>query len=204
VAAGICRRQDREVIRGNDASGSHGEVGEGRVEGRIHMRKVAIGLTLGLIAAGIVVTAWPAGGRANEFKARLIGYREVPAVSSTGSGVFKAELDADAETIDYRLRYEDLEGPDALAAHIHFGQKDVNGGVGAFLCGGGDKPACPDSEGSVTGTIDAADVIGPGDQGIAPGEFGELVDAMRAGVTYVNVHTDKHGGGEIRGQVRTN
>ena len=26
-------------------------------------------------------------------------------------------------------------------------------------------------------------------QGIAPGEFGEMVDAIRAGATYVNVHT---------------
>jgi hypothetical protein len=44
-------------------------------------------------------------------------------------------------------------------------------------------------------------VIGPDAQGIAPGEFAELVRAMRAGVTYANVHTTTHGGGEIRGQI---
>jgi hypothetical protein len=44
-------------------------------------------------------------------------------------------------------------------------------------------------------------VIGPSGQGIDPGEFNELVRAMRAGVTYANVHTEKHGTGEIRGQI---
>jgi hypothetical protein len=38
-------------------------------------------------------------------------------------------------------------------------------------------------------------------QGLEPGEFDELVDAIRAGVTYVNVHTTKFPGGEIRGQI---
>ena len=53
----------------------------------------------------------------------------------------------------------------------------------------------------MTGTFRAADVIGPAVQGIAPGEFDELVKALRAGVAYANVHTDLHPGGEIRGQL---
>jgi hypothetical protein len=50
-----------------------------------------------------------------------------------------------------------------LFAHIHFGQQHVAtaGNTIAFLCGGGDKPACPAREGEVTGVIDTADVIGP-------------------------------------------
>ena len=70
----------------------------------------------------------------------------------------------------------------------------------AFLCGGGDKPVCPAS-GTVTGVIDPADVIGPEDQGIAAGEFQELVRAIRRNATYVNVHTDAFPNGEIRGNV---
>ena len=45
-------------------------------------------------------------------------------------------------------------------------------------------------------------VIGPAAQGIAAGEFAELVRAIRAGATYVNVHTTVHPGGEIRKQLR--
>ena len=75
----------------------------------------------------------------------------------------------------------------------------------AFLCGGGGKPACPATGGTVTGAIRAADGIGPAGQGIAAGEFAELVRAMRAGKTYANVHTSPtYAGGEIRGQIGRN
>ena len=53
----------------------------------------------------------------------------------------------------------------------------------------------------MTGTLRPADVIGPASEGIAPGEFGELVRAIRAGATYANVHTEKYPGGEIRAQL---
>jgi hypothetical protein len=33
-------------------------------------------------------------------------------------------------------------------------------------------------------------------------EFDELVRAIRAGVTYVNVHSETFPGGEIRGQLK--
>ena len=48
-----------------------------------------------------------------------------------------------------------------------------------FLCGGGGQPACPASPATVTGTVTAANVIGPAGQGVAPGEFQEAIDAMR-------------------------
>jgi hypothetical protein len=155
----------------------------------------AIAILLG--AAGVTV----AGADDDDgVQARLKGFEEVPAVSTAASGKFEAEIDRAAQRIDYELSYSDLEAP-VLFAHIHLGQRTANGGVAAFLCGGGGKPACPQS-GTVTGTIVPADVIGPVDQGIAPGEFDELVTAIRAGVTYANVHSQKFPGGEIRGQIR--
>ena len=155
----------------------------------------AIAILLG--AAGVTVAgAYDDDG----VQARLKGFEEVPAVSTAASGKFEAEIDRAAQRIDYELSYSDLEAP-VLFAHIHLGQRTANGGVAAFLCGGGGKPACPQS-GTVTGTIVPADVIGPASQGIAPGEFDELVTAIRAGVTYANVHSDKFPGGEIRGQIR--
>ena len=45
-------------------------------------------------------------------------------------------------------------------------------------------------------------LIGPEHQGIDPGQFGELVRAIRAGATYANVHTEKYTGGEIRAQLK--
>jgi CHRD domain len=161
-------------------------------------RRVLVALLV-VATIGLVTTVAVAGH--GGFHASLQGFDEVPAVSTTGTGTFEATLDTvrGHVVIRYVLQYSGLEGT-AMAAHIHFGQPDVNGGVSAFLCGGGDKPACPPS-GVVRGVVDRADVIGPEGQGIAPGEIEELIAAMEAGMSYVNVHTDKHPSGEIRGQV---
>ena len=153
-----------------------------------------------------IVTYAVAGdsGKSN-FKAdTLTGYQETAgsgAVSTVGSGTFEAALNSAGDEISYTLTYSDLEGGNVLFAHIHFGARGVNGGVIAFLCGGGGKPACPASPATVTGTITAANIVGPGGQGIAAGEFDEAVRAIRAGAVYANVHTTTWPGGEIRGQV---
>lgn len=131
--------------------------------------------------------------------ARLSGFHEVPPISTTGKGYFKAKLE-DNNTVSYILKFSNLEGKPSVA-HIHFGQALVSGGVIAFLCGEGGKPACtPDQE--IIGTISPSDIVGPEDQGIAAGEFEEALRAIRTGRTYVNVHSDKFPKGEIRGQVR--
>ena len=167
------------------------------------MRRRTFVLVLTVLAAGLLVTslAGAGDGKKNLKSDELSGYQENPDVSSTGTGSFEATIDDDAQTITYELSYSGLEGGNALFAHIHFGKRAVNGGVSAFLCGGGDKPPCPATEGTVTGVIDAADIVGPAGQGIEAGSFAELVAAMRAGHTYVNVHTPRWPGGEIRAQI---
>ena len=44
-------------------------------------------------------------------------------------------------------------------------------------------------------------MVGPADQGIDPMQFGELVRAIRAGVTYANVHSGTFPNRELRGQL---
>jgi hypothetical protein len=155
-----------------------------------------------LALAAVLASAVPAGALAQAtFEARLSGFQEVPSLSTAGTGRFTATVQgsgADAR-IEYELEYRSLTGAPNVA-HIHFAQRGVAGAVSAFLCGGGDKPACP-AEGTVTGTIDAADVTGPEARGIAAGEIAELVRAMRSGATYANVHTPTFPEGEIRGQI---
>jgi hypothetical protein len=75
-----------------------------------------------------------------------------------------------------------------------------------FLCSNlGNGPdgtqSCPPSDGEISGTIGPDDVVGPDAQGIAPGEFNALLEAMLARTAYANVHTVGHDGGEIRGQI---
>lgn len=171
------------------------------------MKRATIALciiTLLAVSAGALVQ----NKRIREF---LTGFQEVPAVSTVAEGEFHARISADESQIDYELSYSGLEGS-VTQAHIHFGQKDVNGGISVWLCGNPSAtvipPAgtqtCPPSPATITGTLTAANVVGPTSQGIAAGEFAELVKAIRAGKTYANVHSTKFPGGEIRSQIEGN
>jgi hypothetical protein len=171
------------------------------------MRRLRVKLAMGVAAVGVVVTAAAAvAGDHARLKTSLTGYEEVPAISTAGNGTFRASLSRSADEIRYELNYADLEGGAVQQAHIHFGQMSVNGGISVFLCtnlgnGPAGTQACPPPPASITGTITPDDVIGPGGQGIAAGDFDELVSALRSGLAYANVHTATWPGGEIRGQI---
>jgi CHRD domain len=166
-------------------------------------RHILIAAVAGLLLLG-GSAASARGGDDDDTRTRLLGYEEVPAISTGGKGNFRAEISQRNQELEYRLQYQGLSAP-VQQAHIHFGQFAVNGGISVFLCsnlgnGPAGTPECPDS-GTVRGTLTAAQVVGPGAQGIDPGDFDKLVDAIDAEIAYVNVHTDLYTGGEIRGQL---
>jgi hypothetical protein len=145
---------------------------------------------------------------------RMESYFEVPSISSTGQGEFRTKIDENRETIEYTLTWENLE-VGATQAHIHFGQRSVNGGISVFLCTNlpnaplppfPPTQACPiGPSGTISGVITPAHVIGPENQGIEPVTgFAELVAAMKEGFAYVNIHSARFPGGEIRGQIGAN
>jgi hypothetical protein len=156
-------------------------------------------------------------------KATLRGFQEVPAISTGASGGFQGEISADGTSITYTLSYTGLEG-DVRQAHIHLGQRGVTGNIVVFLCQTTVNPdptnlapTCLQS-GTVSGTLTKANVTNRADaqgieatatQGSTAAEFAEFVRAIRAGVTYANVHSANAGGvptkfnaGEIRGQIK--
>ncbi|HXH83729.1 MAG TPA: CHRD domain-containing protein [Candidatus Tectomicrobia bacterium] len=165
-------------------------------------------LTRSSLVATIVLALAAAPVAAEEVQTRLTGYEEVPAISTEGSGVFRAHISPDDSTITWELSYADLEG-DVLQAHIHFGQHSVNGGIVVFLCTNlGNGPAgtqtCPAPPATISGTVTSAGVVGGAStQLITPGELDEVIRAIRAGAAYVNVHSSVAPGGEIRGQLRS-
>jgi hypothetical protein len=144
----------------------------------------------------------------------LTGYEETAptgggAVSTTGNGTFTARISNDESQIEWQLTYNDLEGA-VQQAHIHFGQKAITGPISVFLCTNlGNGPAgtqpCPAPPATISGTITAADVTNlANERGISAGELDELIAAIRAGATYVNVHSTRWPGGEIRSQIDGN
>lgn len=170
---------------------------------------LAFGLAV-IVAGPVLAYAQGQGltaGKDPGIQAELTGYEENLTLSTTGTGSFKAVITDDNEIV-YELKYANLES-DITQSHIHFGRPGINGGIAAWLCGtasnpgpAGTPPCEVGRDGTVTGTVTAATVIGPAGQGIAAGEFAELVAAIRAHATYANVHTTGRPGGEIRGLVR--
>jgi hypothetical protein len=176
--------------------------------------RIKLSLGVAVLCAAAIATAAVAHDRGSKISAHLTGYEEVPAQSSAANARLRAFIGRGTDTIAYTLSYSGpFNGANTVTqAHIHFGQFGVNGGISAFLCGTAASPGpagtptCPQppadgSRVSVKGTIEPSDVIGPAAQGIAPGEFDELVAAIHAGVTYANIHTTTNPAGEIRGQI---
>ena len=174
------------------------------------MLKTCLRLCLLLTLVGVlpsIAQTQNRGSSPDKFKADLIGFDEVPALSSTASGTFRMEIDPTDTSFDYEVSYSGLVG-NVTQSHIHIAQKGVNGGIMVFFCTNlGNGPpgtqACPGpNAGTVSGHITAADVVGSASaQGIAAGEFAEVLRAIRAGSVYANVHSSVFPGGEIRGQL---
>ncbi|MDA8165147.1 MAG: CHRD domain-containing protein [Desulfobacteraceae bacterium] len=154
------------------------------------------------------IGGFPVMAAAEQVFTRLTGFQEAPPAATNASGDFLARINNNEQSIDYTLTYQNL-GSNVRMAQVHLGQPGVNGGVSVWLCttpnapvqAPVDTPMCPQS-GVVTRTIEPADVVGPGNQGLEPEDMAELIQAIRAGVTYANVHTQNFPDGEIRGQIQ--
>ncbi|MRX42298.1 CHRD domain-containing protein [Agromyces kandeliae] len=163
-----------------------------------------------LSAAALVVVAslTPVAAQADDttYTAQLSAANEVPANASLARGAAIFQLSADGTELDYRLIVANLENP--IAAHIHLAPEGTNGAVVTFLYGPMPAGAGRTSGVIATGTITAANLIGP----LAGASLADLVAEIEAGNTYVNVHTNDGeppantgpgdlASGEIRGQI---
>jgi hypothetical protein len=159
-----------------------------------------------LIASLMLAFPVSADSSRNTLRANLVGYNEVPSVSTAARGQFVATVSPDGLSFTYQLTFSGLQAP-ITQSHIHFSQQSVNGPIVVWLCGTATNlgPAgtqtCPQS-GTITGLVTTANVLGaPAAQQLALGEIKEVIAAMRAGAAYANIHTAVSPGGEARGQI---
>jgi hypothetical protein len=126
-------------------------------------------------------------GKTAQFIATLNGANQVPPVATAATGDAVVEF---TDLATNKFRYEvninnGLTSADITDSHIHAGAAGVNGGV-VFSIGpasGWSDPGTPRTEATDQSDPDITEPL------------------LRAGNTYVNIHTVANGGGEIRGQL---
>jgi CHRD domain len=168
----------------------------------------ALVILVAILASSSMVYAKDEG---SVLEAHLRGFQEVPVVSTVATGEFRGVIDPTNSSILFDLSYTGIQGT-VTQAHIHVGQRSVNGGIVIWFCqtdaspGPAGTPTCTNGSGHFTGTITSANVVAitgaNAPQQIGAGDFDKVLEAIRAGKAYANVHSTLSPGGEIRGQIK--
>lgn len=154
------------------------------------------------VLALMLATA-PAVAGVAYFKTPLFGTEEVPPVATTATGFAQLWFDSDADTLRVKLDVDGLIG--TLAdGHIHspapFGvNTSVAVGFPGLPLGLNSFDYDRTLDLSMTTTYRAAFLAANG--GTAAGARDALITHLSTGLAYVNVHSSRNPGGEIRGQV---
>ena len=136
----------------------------------------------------------------DNFRTHLDGDEEVPVRPTDAQGQANFKLSDDGLSIDYKLNVANIEN--VTQSHIHLAPKGVSGGIVVWL-----YPSAPPfaptliagrSDGTLAeGVITAGRLI----NALAGHPLSDLLNAIKAGNAYVNVHTSQFPPGDIRGQI---
>lgn len=156
------------------------------------MQRVKVKLFV-LLFLVLLVSIGIAGERS--FKAKLSGGKVVPPVKTTAKGEAIFQLSKDGNELTYKLTVTNIEN--VTAAHIHDGKYGKNGPPIVSLFTG------PKKEHEFTGTLAEGTITAKDLMGSLKGKlFSHFIQMIEDGHTYVNVHSETHPDGEIRGQIR--
>lgn len=163
-----------------------------------------------LVAAAFALAASSASSAETAFTATLSGSEHVPeAIQTDATGNLEFVVSADGRKVRYVVTLKDMLN--VAAADVHLGPVGANGPlvVKLFPTRGATTKKGPFSGVLAEGTFDASDLIGP----LAGADLEELLEQVRTGNAYINVHTSDgldppNSGpgdyrlGEIRGQIK--
>ena len=154
----------------------------------------------GSLTAPVFVNAQH-GGTAHHHFTHLNGENEVPVRDTKAQGQAVFFVNEAGTEISYKLNVANIEN--VTQAHIHLGPPTGTGNIVVWL-----YPSQPPfqvtlipgrTQGTLAeGTFGASRLIND----LAGEPLSTLLDEIRAGNTYVNVHTLQFPPGEIRGQIR--
>lgn len=157
---------------------------------------------VGFVAATLIICGVTNGfvnfaSAKKQFMAQLSGSNELPPVSTAATGLANFQLSADGQTLDYQITVTNINA--VTGAHIHSGKQSQNGPVVAGLFN-------PNMSGPPTGKVNGLLAKGGINSGDLEGPLTghpiiDLVHLLDGHGAYVNVHTQQHPDGEIRGQI---
>ena len=152
-------------------------------------------LSKNLLLATMLTALAAAAHAGDKFRAELSGDEEVPPVTTDTSGDFRFDFDDFEGTGSYRLKV--LDGVRVSQAHIHCAPAGLNGPVIIFLAGFHNSGWDVDGKWIDNATVTDANIV----NSACGATLADIVENMRDGNTYVNVHTAANPGGEVRGQI---
>ena len=162
------------------------------------------------LVAAAACCAIPAQAADSVFKANMDGAQCLPEpIKTPATGIVELRLSADGKKIGFKVTVDKLLNPSQ--ADLHLGPASQNGQVVVKLWpqGGGAGKRGEITGVLVEGSFDAGDFVGP----MTGSTMAEFIEEIRAGNTYVNVHTydgidppysgpGDYRAGEIRGQLQ--
>lgn len=144
------------------------------------MRKLTI-RQLGTCFAGLLASAAVASASVVVYQFPLSGLEEVPPVVTPGLGFAEVTLDTNTNLLTWDVSYQDMLGTLTMA---HFHGPAAIGENNSVLVNM--FPTTGSNFGTIVGSTTVTDTVR---------------DHILAGMTYINLHSSVHGGGELRGQV---
>jgi hypothetical protein len=156
------------------------------------MKKIGFSFIVLMVLCSIVSYAY------GSYVAHLSGEQEVPVAETEADGQAVFHLNENEDALEYKIIVANLEN--ITMAHIHNAPAGQNGGVVAWL-----YPSAPPamlipgvSNGTLAeGSISESDLVGD----LEGQTLSALLDMIKSGKAYVNIHTEQYPGGEIRGQI---
>jgi hypothetical protein len=142
----------------------------------------------------LALAALPASAQTYTLTATLSGAAEVPIVGTGAFGSATVVVDLGARTVNYRVDVFNLPSG-VTVSHIHVGPPGFAGPVVINFA----PPVTASNDFAYSGTVRDTEFALQPNLGIRSAD--DMFQAIIGGNTYVNVHSQVNGGGEIRGQL---